>query len=202
MAENFYKLSNSEFIIWMKNMLTMVENNSVANIEAGLITQSKGIRTNLEANLSEKLNLEENLAGKSLEIKFNRKEANKNAAKIRDSLRLNSNVATGFIEIAGFNVVDGVKTTTAPVAPTDLVVTGTSDGINKLTWKRNGNKQGTLFMIEARSGDSGAWLIIDTVTNTKYEHKNQVPGVKIQYRIKAKRGTKESTASNMAVVYG
>ena len=44
--------------------------------------------------------------------------------------------------------------------------------------------------------------IIDVVTSSAYDHTNQTPGVKSQYRIKAKRGDLESGPSNTAVVYG
>lgn len=203
MAESFYKLSNAEFIIWVQNMLTTVEaNNGIANIDTTLLDNAKTTRVALASNLVERQTLEDNLSGKKEEIKFNRNDLNKKASLIQSSLKINANVSNSLIEQAGFNVDDGVKTTTAPITPTSLVVTGTSDGTNTLRYNRNGNKPGTLFMIEAKIGDSDVWVLIDTITITKYEHKNQIPGVKIQYRVKAKRGNVVSTASNVAVVYG
>ncbi|CAN5330215.1 hypothetical protein BH10ACI1_BH10ACI1_03380 [soil metagenome] len=202
MADNFYKLSNSEFIIWMKNMTDVVQTNlALTGIDQAFLDEAKTSRQNLATNLGDKQTLEDNLSAKNQEIKFNRNFNNKKAAKIQGWLKLNENVLNSLIEQAGFNVDDGVKTSTAAVSPTDLVATGTSDGTNRLKWSRNGNKQGTLFMIEAKIGDSNTWVLIDTVTNSKYEHKNQTPGVKIQYRVKAKRGESISTASNTAVVY-
>jgi len=203
MAQSFYKMSHSEFVIWMKNMLTVVEsNNSIANIDAALITDAKGTRTSLSTNLDERQTIEDSLSGKNEEIKFNRNDLNKKAAKIQSLLKLNSDVSSSLIEQAGFNIDEGGRTSSAPNSPTDLVVTGTSDGVNHLKWKRNGNLHGTLFFIEAKIGNSDAWAIIDTITGSKYDHTNQTPGVKVQYRIRAKRGNAESTASNVAVVYG
>jgi hypothetical protein len=83
-----------------------------------------------------------------------------------------------------------------------LVATGTSDGTNSLKWNRSGNRQGTTFIIEAKIGDSNVWTMIDAVTNSTYKHKNQTPGVKVQYRVRAKRGDFESGYTNVAVVYG
>lgn len=203
MADDFYKLSNPEFIIWMKNMLQVVEdNNAIAGIDPALITGSKTVRNTLETNLEEKQALEDNLSGKNQEIKFNRNDANKKAANIRAALKLNSNVPNSLVEQAGFNVDDGVKTSTPAVSPIDLVVTGFSNGINRLKWKGNGNKYGTIYIIEAKFGDSAEWVIVDVVKSTKFDHKNQSPGAKAQYRVKAKRGESVSTASNVAVIYG
>ena len=89
-----------------------------------------------------------------------------------------------------------------PSAPSDLVATGTSDGTNHLKWKRNGNRQGTIFIIEGKIGAATTWSIVAAVTNSAYRHTNQTPGVKAEYRIKAKRGDLESGPSNTAVVYG
>lgn len=203
MSQNFYKMSHPEFIIWMKNMLNVIEENvAITNIDAELITESKTTRNNLETNLGQRQALTDNLAGKNQEIKFNRKDLNKTAAKIQGLLKLNSNVPSSLIEQAGFNVDEGGRSSTAPNSPLDLVVTGSSDGVNRLKWVRNGNPQGTLFFIEAKIGNSDKWEIVDTVTVAKYEHVNQTPGVKIQYRIRAKRGTVESQPSNTATVYG
>lgn len=203
MAESFYKLSNSAFIIWAETMLATVENNiGATNIDSTLITEAKTIRVSLNTNLSEKQALEDNLAGKVQEIKFNRNLLNKLAAKIQALLKNDSDVSNSFIEQAGFNVNDGVKSVIVPLSPTNLVVTGTSDGINLLKWSKNGNKPGTLYIIEAKTGDDGEWIMIDVVKTLKFEHKNQIPGVKMQYRVKSKRNDTTSTASNVAVVYG
>lgn len=203
MAESFYKLSNSAFIIWAETMLATVENNiGATNIDSTLITEAKTIRVSLNTNLSEKQALEDNLAGKIQEIKFNRNLLNKLAAKIQALLKNDSDVSNSFIEQAGFNVNDGVKSVIVPLSPTNLVVTGTSDGINLLKWSKNGNKPGTLYIIEAKTGDDGEWIMIDVVKTLKFEHKNQIPGVKMQYRVKSKRNDTTSTASNVAVVYG
>lgn len=203
MAESFYKLSNAAFAIWIQNMLETVENNiAVSKIDPDLLIEANNIRTALNLNLSEKQSLEDNLAGKIQEIKFKRNFLNKTAAKIQASLKNDFDVSNSFIEQAGFNVSDGVKSVIVPLRPSDLVVTGTSDGINLLKWSRNGNKPGTLYIIEAKTGDDGEWIMIDVVKTLKFEHKNQIPGVKMQYRVKSKRNDTTSTASNVAVVYG
>ncbi|HMS41868.1 MAG TPA: fibronectin type III domain-containing protein [Pyrinomonadaceae bacterium] len=203
MADNFYKLSNAEFIIWMQNMLTFVENNiAPTGIDPAVITDAKTVRVSLANNLGERQALEDSLAGKNQEIKFNRASQNKAAAKIQAALKNNENILNSFIEEAGFNVDDGAKSPIAPIAPINLVVTGTSDGTNSLKWGRNANKYGVLFIIEAKFGDASQWTMIDVVKTAKYDHINQTPGAKVQYRIRTKSGDAVSTASNVAVIYG
>ena len=111
-------------------------------------------------------------------------------------------LASNIIEELGLNANESNAGGSAPTAPADLVATGTSDGTNHLKWSRNGNRQGTMFVIEGKAGDASTWTMVDAVTSASYKHINQTPGVKIQYRIKAKRGDLESGNSNTAVVYG
>lgn len=203
MADDFRRLPHAEFIIWMENMLTTLENNNATlGLDANLLNDAKATRASLATNLSERQTLEDNLAGKNEEIKFNRADGNNKASVLKKLLKLNANASNSLIEQSGFNLDDDIKSSNPPIQPLDLVVTGTSDGTNSLKWSRNGNKQGTLFVIEAKIGDSNDWSMVDVVTNSKYEHKNQTPGVKVNYRIKAKRGDSLSTASNSAMVYG
>jgi hypothetical protein len=202
MAESFYKLSNAEFVIWMKNMVeTIGANIADTGLEQTLLDESTALNTNLTENLVERRNLEDALAGKNEEIKFNRRAANKKASLIQGALKINTSIPDSLIEQSGFNVDDRTKSQTAPNPPADLVVTGTSDGSNRLKWKRAGNRHGILFAIEAKIGSSAEWILVDVVTTSKYIHKNQTPGVKIQYRIRARRGNTETTSSNVAVVY-
>lgn len=202
MADSFYKLSNPEFIIWFKTMLDAIENdNATAQIEQSLIDEGKTQRGVLATNLNEMQVLKDSLSGKSQEIKFNRQSLNKKASKIQTALKNNENITNSFIEQVGFNVDDGVKSPLVAFQPTDLVASGTSDGIHRLKFSRNGNKQGVIFIIEAQIGDSTEWIMIDAIKVAKYLHKNQTPGVKIRYRVRAKSGDSISSPSNIASLY-
>jgi hypothetical protein len=59
-----------------------------------------------------------------------------------------------------------------------------------------------MFIVEAKIGDAASFVIVDAITSSIYEHTNQAPGIKTQYRIKAKRGETTSGYSNVGVVYG
>lgn len=102
----------------------------------------------------------------------------------------------------GINVDTSNAVSSPLVPPSELVVVGFDNGINKLSWKRNGNARWTQFLIEFRTGETGAWQVLDAVTATRYEHAGQTPGIKVYYRVYAKRSNQKSGNSNVAVAYG
>lgn len=83
------------------------------------------------------------------------------------------------------NALGVVATTTSgPVTMvTFLNVTGCGDGVNKLTWNRNGNAQGTNFIIESKPEGATTWAFTASTTKTSFNHTNQIPGVEVFYRI-------------------
>ncbi len=86
--------------------------------------------------------------------------------------------------------------------PTRLVATGDASGTNRLTWERNGNPQGTQFVVEAKIGKADAWTLVDVVNATRYSHLGLAPGTPIRYRVRARRRGVASEPSNEASVYG
>lgn len=101
------------------------------------------------------------------------------------------------------NALGIVSTSTAtPVVPvTNLTVNGCDDGVNTLKWNRSTNSQGTMFVIESSLTGTGGWDLVDVVTKTSYEHKDQTPGQRQFYRIKSKRANVTSAATPAVVVY-
>lgn len=92
----------------------------------------------------------------------------------------------------------------APVIPTvpgDLVAAVGPQGQIGLRWSRNGNKQGTTFVIEVRLGDDRPWTFVAAVTRASYTDLGRTPGVYIQYRVHAVRTNKQSLYSEPASVY-
>jgi hypothetical protein len=57
------------------------------------------------------------------------------------------------------------------------------------------------YIIEAKIGNSAEYMFVKALTKARFEHKNQTPGVRAFYRVKAIRGDLESAYSNEAVVY-
>ncbi len=135
-------------------------------------------------------------------MRVERKNLNKTVGLLNNKFKSIADLATNIVEELGLNVDDDSLTKSVPNPSTDLVVTGTSDGINRLKWSRASNRQGTLFVIEAKIAEAADWTIINAVTSSRFDNTNQTPGVKVQYRVKAKRGDLESSYSNKASVYG
>ena len=109
---------------------------------------------------------------------------------ISDALLAELNVAPHY--------VPGVKT--APNPATEFY--GVSNGLGdiRLSWNRNGNIQGTTFIIESRAGTSEPWQQI-WVTTRSYFDTTWAPGSYVSYRIRASRNDVESIASTPIILW-
>ena len=203
MSRRYKKIKNPEFTIFVESFLGQAEaNKAVLQFSEAKLDELSGNNTELKAKLLSRQNLQDSLDATDERIKFLRENMNKAVARFENDADNNEEVSNSVKELLGFDTNSQSAASLGITVPQDLLVNGTSDGINHLKWNRNGNRYGTAFIIEAKIGDSSAWNIIDVVTVSKYDHKNQTPGVKVQYRVRAKRGEQESTASNTATVYG
>lgn len=101
----------------------------------------------------------------------------------------------------GLKIRDANPSPVTPNTPTRLVVNGQDNGINLLKWDRNGNTNPTQYIIEARIAPAATFSMIDSVTRTVYEHEGVTPGVKAEYRVRARRATRMTGYSNVAIVY-
>jgi len=88
-----------------------------------------------------------------------------------------------------------------PLRPIQVTVTGTDIGINTVRWKPGSNKRGTVYHIEAMRGDAGQWVLVGSVTATRFDHSEQTPGVRVLYRIVARRRNAFSIPSVEVAVY-
>lgn len=203
MSKKYKKMKNPEFTIFVENMMNQADiNKPILEFDPEKVTELKDDNAQLKAKLLSIKNLEDTLDSEAQAIKALRSKMNISVERFEIDADNNEKVTESLKELLGLSVKSSNGGFSGVTVPMDLLVNGTSDGINHLKWSRNGNRQGTTFIIEVRIGDSNNWIIIDAVTNTKYDHKNQTPGVRIQYRVRAKRGDIESIASNIAIVYG
>ena len=203
MAKSFYPANDAEFAVWFANLLAKATaNKTILNLTGERLTALDTKLNGFNTNLALKQQKRDEATAQTTLVKNLRKDLNKEASLINNGVKGIEGLPPNLLEELGLKVSEGSVGTTPPVAPADLVVTGTSDGVNALKWNRSGNRQGTTFIIEAKIGAASVWTIIDAVTGSTYKHKNQTPGVTAQYRVKAKRGELESGFSNTAVVYG
>ena len=203
MANKIYPSNDAEFAVWLANFINKAtEHKTALNLTNPQITALEAKLVAFNANLALKQQKKEESVGQTALVRDERKDLNKDVGLLNNGFKAIDGLASNILEELGLSVNESNFGASTPSAPADLVATGTSDGVNSLKWNRSGNRQGTLFIIEAKLGDSNVWVMIDAVTGSNYKHKNQTPGVKAQYRVKAKRGDLESGYTNTAVVYG
>lgn len=202
MANTFYPSNDAEFAVWLTNLIKKA---TVYKTELNLTNDRlSDLQVKLAAfneNVALKRQKKDESTAQTALVKNSRTDLNKDVGSLNNAFKAIDGLPSNIIEELGLNVGTGNFSPVAPSTPADLVVTGTSDGTNSLKWKRGGNRSGAMFIIEAKVGDSGNWTMIDAVTGVVYKHRNQSPGVKIQYRVKAKRGEFESGYTNTAVIY-
>jgi len=104
-------------------------------------------------------------------------------------------------EAMGLPVHDKIPSHETPFQPSDLQIKPLSTGTIKIDWNANGNKSGTQYIIEVKFALDGNFQNVDTVTATKYDHKNQTPGVPAWYRITPRRGKLVGESSETVGVY-
>ena len=75
----------------------------------------------------------------------------KKVAYYNKVLKANEAISKSLIEQLGLNAGDGGATNITPMQPTELVAEGFSNGNNQLKWKKNSNKPGAYYVIEARA---------------------------------------------------
>ncbi len=89
---------------------------------------------------------------------------------------------------------------TPPTVPLDFVATPNSNGSVAFRWKRNGNRQGTVFVIEKFDGSE--WETIELATKTRVTVNGFAPGVSETFRVFARRNGQNSAPSDTQTIYG
>lgn len=89
---------------------------------------------------------------------------------------------------------------TPATQPLDLVASADGDGNIRLQWKRNGNIQGTQFVVEYRASSADAWAQLGTCTKRTFDTA-WTPGTYIAFRVIAVRRGIASPASTPFVLW-
>lgn len=195
-------MNPAELSVFMTNLNAMAEaKKAELGISNALLSNLTEGKTDLDGGIDERQATKEAASAAVTGLKQKYKKALAAIAALNQTLKGNKDAPAELIEMMGLDVDDGSLTAIIPVAPVDLVVTGSSNGINLLKWKSGGNKQRTTYIIEAKIGAATEYSFVKATSKTRFEHKNQTPGVKVLYRVKAVHGDLESSYSNEAVVY-
>jgi type 1 fimbria pilin len=102
---------------------------------------------------------------------------------------------------AGIPIRDTTRTFTNPVPPVNLVAVADPAGSNNLKWDSGGNAAGVQYVVEAKTGNGSDFVLVDVTSARTFKHTGQAPGVRVEYRVRARRGAATSGPSNTATVY-
>jgi len=195
------KLSNSEFLNLLNQLATKADGNAADfGLTQDIVDEAKARRIGLQTKVNDQTAKKSAAKASTSVVNQTRKGDDEFLSDVKAMMRLAKVSPDKFIE-AGFDEDDSIVSIIVLQTPTDLVVSGASDGINKLKFNRNGNKPKTVFLVEAKIGNATDFVIIGTSMKQTFEHKNQKPGVKVVYRIRAQRGDDYSDYSNTVTVY-
>lgn len=201
MDKPFYELSNAEFLPWLINLINIInENRADLPITAAQITALEARRDSHEIKLNAQVAADEAAKAATRDINDDRVLTNSEVSFINTILKANKSIPRELLIQMGFRVSEG-RTSPPPNEPTNLIVMPNAAGYTDLKWSRNGNKQTTLYDIEAQYEGSANWVHVETVQTLKYRHTDQTVGKQVVYRVRARRAGQESGFSSAGVAY-
>lgn len=132
MAQSFYPTNTGEFIAWLDNFITVAQANLVElNLTADDITALENLRNSLTTKLNAKVAKREASVAATTDLKITEKQGRGLVGGYNLLFKSNKNVSATLLESLGLNANDGNLTPISVVQPTDLVVEGRSNGINR-----------------------------------------------------------------------
>ena len=203
MPLDYLPTNDRELLAWLKNFNKVAATNKVV---LGLTDSEIAELTAAETSFDTKIAANDAMQQAAKATTDEKNTARKAVAKLArikgQRIQTSDGVSDSLREQLGLTVSDGTRSAGSAETPLELLATPHADGTNTLKWKSGGNKPGIQYLIEARVGDDKVWALIDATTRTSYSHTGQTPGQKVRYRMRAKRGDKQSGYSNEAGVYG
>ena len=192
-----------EFQEWLSNFLSVTkENSSLIGVSSEDLKSLAESHSQL-INALESVEITRTAYLQATQIKETvRNAANAEARSVVRRVQANPRVTSALKSKLNITVRE-IRAPQVPLtAPTKLVAVGYDNGQHDLRWQRSGNPVNAHYIIESKVGTDLNWTKLDVVTATKYRHTGQSPGVKIVYRIIARRSGKLSTPSNEFTLYG
>lgn len=202
MAKTFYPANNAEFVIWLLNFITVATANKAAlGLTEAQLDALNDLKTTFSSQLNDQQAKKEASVAATTLVGDSRKFLNSELGSLNAVFKANKNITAALLEELGLNANGDSLVSSVPVSPVDLVVTGSSNGTNALKWASGGNKSRINYIVEGKIGDAAGYAFVTVSTKTRFDHKNQTPGVRAFYRVKAVSGDLESSYSNEAVIY-
>ena len=102
--------------------------------------------------------------------------------------------------LAGLPIRDMVRSFIAPIAPSLLVVSALGATGGRLSWNSNGNTPGVDYVVEKQVASSGTWALVNITRKTVMDVSGLGAGVRVDFRVLARRASSTSGASNIATL--
>lgn len=195
-------MNPAELLVFLTNFNGIADDKQTElGVSAAQLTGLQNIKTLLEDKVNNRQATQEAATAAHFELRNAVKVVNERIGSLNLGFKSNKEIPDALIELLGLDANDEALTTVTPVAPTDLVVEGRSNGINYVRWRGGGNRSRTTYILEAKLAASAEYMFVKALTKVRFEHKDQPPGVRAFYRVKAIHRDLESPYSNEAVVY-
>ncbi len=168
----------------------------VADDVSGLAALRADFNTKLAAALAAKAALANAVAEKDA----SRATLQNTLRRLAKRIQADPTVTDDARRAAGIPVPDRVRSTNAPITPSQLVAVEDGSSAALLSWNSNGNTSGIRYVVEKRVGNAGEWSLVDVVSATKKRVVGLTPGVRVDFRVKARRGAVDSDPSSVSSV--
>jgi hypothetical protein len=199
-SNDYLPAGEAQFKLWYDNFLAKCEEYGVdLGLTNAEITAIANLNTIYGTKITQLVSIKEVYEGAVAGKNLARKNSTANIRAFAKQFKAIQGISPEILKelgIVGSSSAGPVRTVTS------LDVVGCDDGINKLKWDRNGNAQGTNFVIEYRIGNTGAWLLAGTTTKVTFNHIDQIPGQLVWYRVTASRAGTSSVPSPADAAYG
>lgn len=203
MAGSYFPSKDMDLDSWFKNFVQVAaQHETELGITAYDIASISGQTQDFDSAMTQAFAALMAYRGASAGKKTARKNAEKIIRTYVKRFQVNPNVSDATRAALQIPIYKKPSGPLIPVVPQQLMATPHASGVNNLHWKPNGNKQGVLYVVQAKPSGNGEWTTVGVSTKTRYAHLGNTPGMPMRYRVAAQRAQKISRVSNEAGVYG
>jgi hypothetical protein len=202
---NVNNLTRAELADFAKNAATQVAAGKVTGL---LAEQALAISEALMSEADELAELDQQqVAIRAASIEITRKARDKSVrvSRLLQSLKYGMKSVrspAAQFDAVGFDPPVRTRQIVTPQTPSELAVTGYSNGVNSLRFVGNNKPNSVRYIVEAKIGGSQQYAIVGVSKSQRFKHLGVTPGIPYQYRVQAQaaRGS-ISDWSNEAMVY-
>ncbi len=199
MASDFIPDGEAQFNTWLQNFsLQCVENDAVLDLSAQDLATIQTDAENYSTSYVAQAAAKDALKGATSERIKKRKSATAMARAYAKRFKSNPGVSNQLLGELGILS----SSSSGPVVTVIIEkVIGCGNGVTQLTWDRNGNANGTTFIIEFSKNGGTTWAFAGAVSKVTFSHEGQTPGQTTWYRVISNRAGISSAPTMPVVVY-